>query len=236
MRTPRAARTDGLFDQEKGNHMLIDRIDALIEERDLLTHPFYVKWTAGTLPRENLLEYARQYYAFESYFPRCISAIHARTPQREVRQALLDNLWDEEHGDANHAELWLRFAEALGAPRTEVLGALPKPTTQELVETYRSIAAEAPVGAAVAALYAYERQVPAVAQAKIAGLRAFYGISDGPGLEFFETHSSLDVGHAAAERQIVEDLGQEDQETVVEVSAAALDAWWRFLDGIDAEA
>ena len=30
---------------------------------------------------------------------------------------MLENLWDEEHGEANHAELWLRFAEGIGAGR-----------------------------------------------------------------------------------------------------------------------
>jgi pyrroloquinoline-quinone synthase len=213
--------------------MLIDRVEALIDERHLLRHPFYTKWTAGVLPKESLQEYARQYYAFESNFPRFISAIHARTEQREVRQALLDNLWDEEHGDGNHAELWLRFAEALDVPRAQVEGAEHNASTRRLVESYRSITAEAPVGAAVAALYAYERQVPAVAQAKIDGLRAFYGITNGSGLRFFETHSSLDVEHAAAERKIVEDLGQDEEQAVIAASTEALGAWWRFLDAVD---
>src|SRR5207302_441240 len=83
----------------------------------LLTHPFYTKWVAGTLPRECLQEYARQYHAFESSFPTFLSAIHSRTEDRGVRQALLENLWDEEHGEANHRELWLRFAEGVGGGR-----------------------------------------------------------------------------------------------------------------------
>ena len=47
---------------------MIERIDALIEERHLLRHPFYAKWVAGTLPVEALQDYARQYFAFESTF------------------------------------------------------------------------------------------------------------------------------------------------------------------------
>src|SRR5439155_9914861 len=53
---------------------LLDRIDALISERHLLKHPFYADWRAGTLPREALQDYAAQYYAFESSFPRFLSA------------------------------------------------------------------------------------------------------------------------------------------------------------------
>ena len=39
---------------------------------------------------------------------------------RAVRQQMLDNLWDEEHGKDNHAELWLRFAEGIGVSREDV--------------------------------------------------------------------------------------------------------------------
>ena len=72
---------------------LLDRIDALISQRHLLKHPFYADWRAGTLPREALQDYAAQYYAFESSFPRFLSALHSRSDRPDVRQALLDNLW-----------------------------------------------------------------------------------------------------------------------------------------------
>jgi len=213
--------------------MLLDRVDSLIDQRHLLTHPFYTKWQAGTLPREALQEYARQYYAFESNFPRFLSALHSRTERADVRAALLDNLWDEEHGDANHAEQWLRFAEGVGADRESVRAADHGDATRALVDGYRRVTSEAPVAAGVAALYAYERQVPAVAQAKIEGLRSFYGITEGPALTFFETHAYLDVEHAEAERRIVEDLGATDPDAVLEATSNALDGWWAFLDGVD---
>jgi len=115
---------------------LLERVDAMIDRRHLLTHPFYRSWVAGTLPPDALQEYARQYYAFESSFPRVLSALHSRSDQPEVRQALLENLWDEEHGDSNHQELWLRFAEGIGVDREEVLGARLNEATGSLVQTY----------------------------------------------------------------------------------------------------
>jgi len=72
---------------------LADRIDALIDEKPLLGHPFYTKWADGTLPREALQEYACQYYAFESSFPRFLSTLHSRCDRPEIRQQILDNLW-----------------------------------------------------------------------------------------------------------------------------------------------
>jgi pyrroloquinoline-quinone synthase len=214
---------------------LIKEIERRIEARHLLTHPFYTKWQTGTLRRESLQEYARQYYAFESSFPRFLSALHARTPRADVRQALLENLWDEEHGPTNHAELWLRFAEGIGVDRDSVQGATWNGGSEALVDTYGRITTEAPVAAGVAALYAYERQVPAVAAAKMEGLRAHFGVDDERALSFFELHSTLDVEHAETERHIVADLGVGVEEEVRTATAAALEAWWGFLDAVDTD-
>jgi pyrroloquinoline-quinone synthase len=186
---------------------------------------------AGSLPIEALREYAKQYYAFEANFPRFLSSLHARSDRPEVRQALLDNLWDEEHGEANHAELWLRFAEGIGVDRDDVRGAVHNQRTRTLVDTYWELCGEATVTAGIAAVYAYERQVPRVARAKIDGLKLRYGIEDRRTLEFFELHSSLDVEHSEAERQMLS--GASDEEAVVHATGAALDAWWDFLDGVD---
>jgi len=212
---------------------LIREVDRRIDARSLLTHPFYTKWQQGTLPREALQEYTRQYYAFESSFPRFLSALHSRTDRADTRQALLDNLWDEEHGANNHAELWLRFAEGIGVGRDEVRRATWNEGSRSLVETYGRLASDGPVAAGVAAVYAYERQVPAVAQAKIDGLRAHFGVDDPRTLAFFELHGQLDVEHAEAERSIVADLGEGVEPQVVRATSEALDAWWGFLDAVD---
>lgn len=215
---------------------LLDRIDALIAERHLLKHPFYADWRAGTLPREALQDYAAQYYAFESEFPRFLSMLHARSERRDVRQALLENLWDEEHGEANHAELWLRFGEGVGATREGIRGAEHHEATTALVDTYRELVAGAPLAAGVAAVYAYEAQVPEVAAEKASGLRERYGVSDPRALAFFELHSTLDVEHSAAERGMIRALGATplDADAAVEATGRILDAWWAFLDDVRA--
>lgn len=211
---------------------MLEKVDDLVQERNLLTHSFYTKWAEGTLPVENLQEYARQYYAFESAFPRFLSAIHTQIEDRAQRQQVLDNLWDEEHGADNHAELWLRFAEAVGVGRDDVLGAEPNEATRALMETYREAAAESPA-AGLAALYAYESQVPAVAASKIEGLAKHYGIEGGPGIDFFTAHIEADTGHAAAERDLVASLSEDDEATV-KAADRALSAWWEFLSAVDA--
>jgi pyrroloquinoline-quinone synthase len=203
-------------------------IDERIAARHLLRHPFYLAWTAGTLPRQSLLDYARQYFAFESNLPRYLTALHARSESPRVRAALLANAWDEEHGERNHAELWLRFAEALGLSRSEVRNATLSPATRSLLETYWAAASDAPVEGGVAALYAYESQLPAVSESKMEGLHCHYGVG-GDAVAFFEVHRAIDVRHAAAEREILEDTDAATEATL-QWTALALDAWWTFLD------
>jgi pyrroloquinoline-quinone synthase len=214
-------------------------IDREIAQKHLLTHPFYEAWTAGTLPREALLDYARQYYAFEVRLPRFLTALHARSEDRATRAALLANAWDEEHGEQNHPELWLRFAEALGLSREEVTSAKPNETTQALIDTYRGACEQAPVEAGVAALYAYESQLPAVAHAKVKGLEASYGFEEPSrrkGAAFFDVHEAIDVEHSAAERKILETAVSEGRGApALDGAKKALDAWWGFLSAFHAD-
>jgi pyrroloquinoline-quinone synthase len=213
---------------------LLDHIDELIDERHLLKHPFYTKWANGTLPKEALQEYTRQYYAFESAMPRFISALHSRTERADVRQQMLDNLWDEEHGTDNHAELWLRFAEGVGVDREDVKSAEHNEATQALVDLYSSLSREAPVEAGVAALYAYERQVPQVAQSKIDGLKEHFDVTDKRALRFFVIHGVLDIEHSGAEREMLGVLTADaDPRPVEQATVQALDAWWNFLSAVD---
>lgn len=214
---------------------LLDRIDDQIAKKHLLQHPFYQAWLDGTLPKASMQDYARQYFAFESSFPRFLSALHSRTEDASVRQRILENLWDEEHGTDNHAELWLRFAEGIGVPRAEVVDAQRNDATSALVALYTEVTTEAPVAEAVAAIYAYERQVPDVAPSKIDGLAKHYGITDRPALTFFRVHGELDVEHSDEERAMLGELvaGDDVDENAVSATAQrALDAWWNFLSAV----
>jgi pyrroloquinoline-quinone synthase len=212
---------------------LSKRLKAVLEKRSMLAHPFYRAWTEGTLPRERLQEYARQYYKFEAAFPRFLSAIHARTESPRIRQALLDNLWDEEHGERNHTALWLDFAEALGIKRGEVPGAAATPETADLLDHFHRVCAEAPVAEALATLFAYEGQVPAIAWEKIKGLTDHYGFKP-DGFEFFSVHLVSDIAHAGAESDAIDEACT-DPDAVVAAAETACEKLLRFLDGCERE-
>jgi pyrroloquinoline-quinone synthase len=86
----------------------------------------------------------------------------------------------------------------------------------------------------LAALYAYESMVPAVAAEKIRGLAEHYGVQGSPGTDYFEVHRTLDVEHAASSRELVAmhvttEAGLAEAE---QGAAMALDAVNGLLDGI----
>ncbi|MGH7570574.1 MAG: CADD family putative folate metabolism protein [Gemmatimonadota bacterium] len=207
-------------------------IDALIAERHLLKHPFYRAWQDGTLSAEALRDYAAQYYRHVSAFPTYISALHSRCEDLETRQALLENLRDEEEGAENHPTLWRRFAEAVGCGEPD--GGEVWPETARAIAGFRSAVGEGPVVRGLAALYAYESMVPAVAAEKIRGLAEHYGVEGSPATDYFEVHRTLDVEHAAETRELLERhmVSDDDLVEAERGAAIALDAVNGLLDGI----
>ena len=214
----------------------IQTLDARISSRHLLDHTFYQRWTAGTLTREELRDYARQYFHYAMAFPTFLSAMHAHTEDIATRQLLLENLIEEERGPENHPELWLRFCESLGLTREEVKSGSPNAAVRHLIETMRSLAREGALHEGLAALYAYESQIPAVAKAKIEGLAKNYGISAERDVAFFAVHMDADVAHSQTSRQILRDLCDTPEKGAAAETATqrTLDALYGFLDSVTA--
>lgn len=210
------------------------RIKAILEERAMLKHPFYVELATGALPLAKLRQFACQFYPFEQAFPRYLSAMHTRTESPTIRQLLLDNLWDEEHGERNHPALWLEFAASLGLRGEEVRMAELRPETKALVEHFRRTAHEAPLANALGTLFAFEGQVPAMSWQVIKGLTEHYGFEPRQ-FEFFSVHLVADIAHAGAEMQAIAEACS-DEGSLVEAVEVACNLLLSFLDGCYAEA
>ncbi len=225
------------------NIKLKQEINAIISDKHLLKHPFYVAWTDGKLTKEQLRHYAEQYFYNVLAEPTYLSAVHFNTPHVHsesnsgdisVRQEVLKNLIDEEHGDNNHPALWKKFAFALGANDKSLANAAALPNTEKLVSTFRDICLNRPFYAGLAALHAFESQVPDVAAVKIDGLAKFYGMKNPADYEFFTVHQKADVYHSQAEWALIERFAdtEEKQNEVLAATKEACDALWGFLDGI----
>jgi pyrroloquinoline-quinone synthase len=213
------------------NNELLEKIDAAIAEKNLLNHPFYQDWQTGKLSREALQLYAMQYYRHVEAFPKHLRVLAART-DGPVRNVVLENLAEEENPAGPHPKLWRDFAAALGVNEEDITACPSLPGTQALVETFREVVGDRPVAEAVAALYAYESQVPEIATSKIDGLKKFYGIDSPKALAYFAVHEQADKVHRAAWRGWLGEHAQGDETEILATVNDALNALWGGLDAV----
>lgn len=214
------------------------RLDERTAPWNLLKHPFYQAWTAGELTREDLAGYAAEYWHHVSAFPTYLSALHSRLPDGELRREVLRNLSDEEGTDAAnarpHSELWMDFARGMGATREQVHAHPVQPEMQALLATFRGLMLEPPASA-LAALYAYESRVPAIAAEKATGLENLYG-ADAATTRYFTLHRTADVHHAQVWRDLIDaelTANPEAAEPALAAAECAAKALWQALDGVE---
>ena len=214
------------------------QLEARIEPWNLLKHPFYEAWSKGELTRADLADYAAEYWHQVSAFPTYLSALHSQLPDGELRREVLRNLADEEGVDAAnarpHSELWMDFAQSMGATREQVTQHPIQPEMQQLLATFRSLMQQ-PAASALAALYAYESRVPEISATKAEGLREHYA-ADAAATRYFTLHQIADVHHAQVWRDLIDaelavnPAAAEPALAAAEVAAKAL---WSALDGVE---
>src|SRR5213080_602936 len=210
---------------------LLRKLDAAIAEKSLLKHPFYQDWQAGKLSREALQLYAAQYYRHVEAFPKHLRVLAART-EGPLQGLIRENLAEEENPAGPHPKLWRDFAASLGVGGDDITCCPARAGTQTVVQKFREICGDRPVAEAVAALYAYESQVPEIATTKIDGLKKFYGVTEPEGLAYFEVHEKADKEHRAAWRGWLETNANGEQAEILKSTNEALDALWGALSAV----
>ena len=213
----------------------IEKIDSEIQKHHLLNHSFYKTWNEGALEQETIKEYAAQYFQHVSSFPRYLSAIHSNCDDIKVRQLLLENLVDEDKGDENHPELWMRFAEGMGNTREEVKNKIVMKETRDLVETFMGLSKSEKYHIGLAALYCYESMQPEISETKKDGLQKFYNITDENTLKFFTVHMHADKWHRAVVRKMIVELSdtREKRTEILEAVKSSLGVLNNFLTGME---
>lgn len=219
-----------------------EQLEARIGKYDLLCHPFYKAWSAGQLTRNDLREYAQDYYHHVEAFPSYLAALGMRLEEGELRRAVLANMCDEKGVDGRpgrdsvpHSELWLDFAEGMGSSRNLEWHS-PVPEIRQLIRHFQQVASEGSPEDALAAFYTYESQVPRIAQEKERGLRETYGADDKT-CGYFALHATADVYHARVWRKQLEKriaAHPEAADAALDAAENAARMLWKALDGIDA--
>jgi pyrroloquinoline-quinone synthase len=223
------------------SQQFFQELEARIAKYDLLCHPFYRAWSAGELTREDLREYALDYYQHVQAFPTYLAAFALRLNEGELRRAVLANMRDEQGGEGSsgekaesHSDMWLDFAEGMGAARAG-FGHKAVPEVRWLISHFSDVANEGTPDEALAAFYAYESQVPRIATEKDRGLRESYG-ADEQTTRYFTLHATADVYHANVwKEQLTKrvEANPETAEKALTAAEAAAKALWTALDGIE---
>ena len=189
---------------------------------NVLEHPFYARWSAGELTRDELSWYAGEYRHAVVALANATAAT-ARAAEPAVRAQIDEHAAEE----AAHVELWDAFARAVEAD----LAQEPADETAECAAAWTA-AGDALEGLVV--LYAIESAQPAIARTKLEGLVEHYGFPVGPATEYFELHAERDHDHAAQSRALIEErLDGADEDRLVAVAEGALRGNWELLDGVE---
>jgi pyrroloquinoline-quinone synthase len=218
-----------------------EQLEASIVKYDLLCHPLYRAWAAGELTRDDLREYARQYYHHVEAFPCYLAELALRLDEGELRRAVLANMCEEKGAGGSrrdavpHSELWLDFAEGMGA-RRDLRWHRALPEVDDLMAHFHRVASEGTPEEALAAFYVYESQVPRVAKEKERGLRALYGADDKT-CGYFTLHATADIYHSNVWRKQLENriaANPEAAEAALDAAENTARMLWQALDGIEA--
>jgi pyrroloquinoline-quinone synthase len=217
---------------------LVARIEA---RRTFGRHPLWLDLAAGKLSGEQLKLFAVQFFLQVREFPRAVSAMHANCPFPEERMALAESIYEEETGRISgcnrpHPEVFIRFGEAVGLSRTEMIQGRPLPATRALIDWFElSTKQRSFIEAAAAITLAAEGQVPGAFGPLARRLQAHYGLSR-EAVEFWDLHETADAEHSQVGDNIVVRHATDaaTQARVRDALQHSLDAWWQFFDGIQA--
>ncbi len=185
------------------------KLDPILEKWNLLKHPFYQAWSAGTLPVEALQVYAREYGNFISTLPRAWETLGDSETAQEERE---------------HAEMWTDFTAAVGGFTADA----SLPQTLNLVRASDALFADR--ASALGALYAFEAQQPATAQSKLDGLKTHYKLPQEVE-PYFEVHSA-NWHESEKILRLLETLPADEQARALAACEQMASSLWDALTGI----
>ncbi len=89
---------------------VLARLDRARAATNVLEHPFYQRWSAGRLERDELARYAGEYrHAVRALADASVAAAEQAGPEHR------DGLRRHAEQELGHVDLWERFATACGA-------------------------------------------------------------------------------------------------------------------------
>jgi pyrroloquinoline-quinone synthase len=202
---------------------IVQKIDSEIERRSLLKHAFYQMWSEGKLTIDHLQGYSLEYFQLVKAIPKFVESIAKKTDNEDI----VNNAKEENE----HVEPWARFARALGISRIDLVNHTGTEKTNEAISKMMKLS-NASFEEAVAAMYAYEMELPKISRSKIDGLKKYYGMASDDATNYFEIHEEADVRHAQVWRKILQEIPPDRQEAAYYAAVESLKAQNMLLDSV----
>lgn len=208
-------------------NLLIKRIDYEIEKHSLLKHVFYQMWSEGKLTINHLQGYSKEYFQLVKVVPKFVENIFNVIADPSLKRAVGQNLKEE----SEHIEPWIMFSTAIGVQRNDLASYEGDNETNMAVSTLSQLT-ERSLEEAVAAMYAYEKELPKISRSKIDGLKKFYGVQSDEATKYLEIHEEVDVRHSEVWKNILKTIPEEKQECALNAAISSLEAQNKLLDSV----
>ena len=208
-------------------NLLIERIDCEIEKHSLLKHVFYQMWSEGKLTINHLQGYSKEYFQLVKVVPKFVENIFNVIADPSLKRAVGQNLKEE----SEHIEPWIMFSTAIGVQRSDLASYKGENETNMAVSTLFQLT-ERSLEEAVAAMYAYEKELPKISRSKIDGLKKFYGMQSNEATKYLEIHEEVDVRHSEVWKNILKTIPEEKQERALNAAISSLEAQNKLLDSV----
>jgi pyrroloquinoline-quinone synthase len=214
-------------------------VDSKIAKFDLLCHPFYIAWTKGELTPADLKMYATEYYRHVEAFPDYLGALESRLPEGKTRLVVEENRRDElgalSADKRPHSDMWLDFAEGVGADPEQVKAHEPMSAVSSLIDKFRTVSKEGSTLEALVSYYAYESQIPRLAKEKAIGLKKLYGAAPTT-YKYFSIHATADIEHTRDWRELISEeiaANPEGRQLAVNTAEEVAQSIWQVLDQVE---
>ena len=208
-------------------NLLIERIDYEIEKHSLLKHVFYQMWSEGKLTINHLQGYSKEYFQLVKVVPKFVENIFNVIEDPSLKRAVGQNLKEE----SEHIEPWIMFSTAMGVQRNDLASYKGENETNMAVSTLSQLT-ERSLEEAVAAMYAYEKELPKISKSKIDGLKKFYGVQSNEATKYLEIHEEVDLRHSEVWKNILKTIPEEKQERALNAAVSSLEAQNKLLDSV----
>ena len=208
-------------------------LEAAVGPRHTQNHPLFQKWQSGELSRKCVAGYMFELWHYVSHVYPAFWLISAKAPQ-DVVELEIEN-WNEEMGEENpHPELYLRFLEACGEDRDEIMAREALPSTEGWTNWLLKLANEEPWYACFAAMHVgSEFQFAGTMGSVLQALREKYKFTEHE-IEHFWVHSEADVKHGGTAMDALERhlTTKELQEAAVHYVSESARRTWFYNDCI----